>query len=99
MSLAPSLPKPADPANSNRNGQSRWMVTIYNNDHNTVGEVIGILMRATHCNREEAEVETWEAHHLGKAPVHFAERSECESAAWIISTIGVRTEVTPEWND
>jgi ATP-dependent Clp protease adaptor protein ClpS len=62
-------------------------------------EVMEILMRATQCKADEAAIETWEAHHYGKAPVHFASRDECDSAALIISSIGVKTEVSREWKD
>ena len=79
MSLTPLLPEIIDPAHSSGTKENRWMVTIYNNDHNSFGEVIGVLMRATECDREEAEIEAWEAQ--------------------VIQTIGVRTEVTPEWSD
>ena len=48
---------------------------------------------------EEAEIETWEAHTYGKAPVHFSSKEECERAAGVIATIGVKTEVAPEWDD
>ncbi len=80
-------------------GAPRWMVVIFNNDTNDFDEVIGILMEATGCGVEEAFIEAWEAHTYGKAPVHFADRETCENAAALISTIGVRTEVAPEWND
>jgi ATP-dependent Clp protease adapter protein ClpS len=75
------------------------MVVIFNNEINSVEEVIEILIRATRCGLEEAEIETWEAHTYGKAAVHFASRDECDQAAKLISSIGVGTEVAPEWND
>ena len=75
------------------------MVTIFNNDTNSVDEVIFILMHATGCNRQEAEIETWEAHHFGKAPVHFSSKTECNQVAELISSIGVKTEVEPEWSE
>lgn len=75
------------------------MVVIHNNDHNSFDEVIDALIRATGCGVEEAAIEAWEAHHYGKAPVHFAEQTECSEAAGVIATIGVHTEVLPEWND
>ncbi|MBS1717811.1 MAG: ATP-dependent Clp protease adaptor ClpS [Armatimonadetes bacterium] len=77
----------------------RYMVTIFNNDDNSIEEVVGILMEATRCSQQEAAMETWEAHHFGKAPVHFASRQECEKIALKISTIGVATSVDPEWKD
>lgn len=75
------------------------MVTIFNNDSNSVDEVIDVLMRATHCSLEEASIETWEAHIYGRAQVHFSLRKECESVAKVIESIGVQTEVSREWND
>ena len=62
-------------------------------------EVVRILIEATGCDFEEAFMETWEAHHFGQAPVHFAGEAVCHGVATIISTIGVKTEVTKEWND
>lgn len=78
-------------------GSGRWMVVIYNNDSNTVDEVIEILMRSTGCGTEEAFIETWEAHTFGKAPVHFAGFDECELVAHMVSSIGIKTEVRREW--
>jgi ATP-dependent Clp protease adapter protein ClpS len=80
-------------------GSGRWMVVIYNNDSNSMDEVIEILIRATGCDIEEASIETWEAHTFGKAPVHFSSKSVCEDAAKLISSVGIRTEVAPEWQD
>jgi ATP-dependent Clp protease adapter protein ClpS len=77
----------------------RWMVVIFNNDDTSMDEVIEILMVATQCTFEEAYIEMWEAHMYGKAPVHFASREECMDAARIIETVGVKTEVTKEWED
>jgi ATP-dependent Clp protease adaptor protein ClpS len=80
-------------------GAGRWMVVIFNNETNSMEEVVEILMAATGCSAEEAEIEMWEAHTFGKASVHFASRVECEEAASIIGSIGVKTEVSREWND
>ena len=80
-------------------GFGRWMVVIFNNDTNSMDEVVEILVRATGCDLEEAAIEAWEAHTYGKAPVHFAAKAECDEAAAIIGTIGVKTEVAKEWND
>ena len=77
----------------------RWMVVIFNNDHNSFEDVILILMLATGCDIQEAKMETWEADHYGKAPVHFASQKECKRVAKIIEEVGVRTEVRPEWDD
>lgn len=73
------------------------MVVMYNNDHTMMDEVIEILMRATGCDMQEAYIEMWEAHTFGKCSVHFANRAECEVAAQVIQSIGIKTEVTLEW--
>lgn len=78
-------------------GSARWMLVLYNNDFNTFDEVISILIEATGCDIEEAEIEAWEAHAYGKAPVHFASKEECLSAEKILQSIGLRTMVQPEW--
>lgn len=95
----PQLEPRIEDVGSESQGGARWVVVIFNNETNTVDEVIDILMRATGCDEEEASIEMWEAHHLGKAYVHFAGRPECEDIAAEIASIGVRTEVAPEWED
>lgn len=80
-------------------GSGRWMVVIFNNDHTPRDLVVMALIRATACDHAEAETETWEAEHYGRASVHFAPQEECVQAAEIIRSIGVETEVLPEWND
>lgn len=73
-----------------------WIVIVYNNDYNTWDEVVLILMIATQCNQEEAEIETWEVDRLGKSVVHCAGKDECETAASIIRQIGIEVEVKSE---
>jgi ATP-dependent Clp protease adaptor protein ClpS len=80
-------------------GQGRWMVVIFDNDTNTIEEVMSVLVAATRCDMQEAYLETWEAHHFGQAAVHFASREECDEVAETIGAIGVRTEVRPEWGE
>ena len=75
---------------------SGWIVTVYDNDSNTYEQVIMILIVATGCSPEEAYIEAWEIDHLGKSVVHHGAKEECEHAASIISTIGIRVEVTAE---
>lgn len=75
------------------------MLVIHNDDITPYDAVIMILMRATGCDQSEAEIETWEAHTFGKAPVHFGARAICQEAADVIGSIGVKTEVVPEWRD
>ena len=76
------------------------MVTIFDNTETSMDEVVEILVRATRCTLEEAAIEMWEAHTFGKAAVHFhPDREECGRVAGIIGSVGIRTEVSPEWND
>lgn len=81
-----------------QSGVGRWMVVIFNNDVTGFDEVIEVLMRSTGCSATEAYIEAWEAHTYGKAPVHFSEKTECEVVASMISSIGVRTVVSLEWD-
>ena len=76
--------------------QSGYMVIVYDNDRNTVDEVIQILMEATACGIEEAVQETMEVHHLGKSVVHHSGKHECDFVAMVIRTIGIRVEVVEE---
>ena len=75
---------------------SGYIVIVYDNDKNTVDQVISILMQATACALEEAEIETWEVHNLGKSVVHHGGQEECQRVAGIIRTIGIRVEVVEE---
>lgn len=77
----------------------RWMTIIFNNDFTPIDLVIQVLIAATKCPRDEAEIETWDAHMFGKAPVHFASQEECTEVALKISRIGVQTEVCKEWDE
>lgn len=77
-------------------GPGEHIVIVYNNEHNTYDEVTNILIRATGCSLDEAEMETWEIDHLGKSVVHHGEEDECERAAAIIRTIGIVVEVRQE---
>ena len=95
--MAKTLLEPSSINLDSKRSTDRWMVVIYNNSHNTFDDVIYILIKATSCSLEEAYIETWEAHHYGKACVHFAEEAECTHTACMISAIGVRTEVCKEW--
>ena len=73
--------------------EGEWMVIVFDNDHNTFDQVISILQQATGCSLEEAQIETWEVHHLGRSIVHHADRAESERVAGIIRTIGIRVAV------
>ena len=89
------LPEQQDRIDESQGG-SGWIVIVYDNDKNTWDQVIGILMKATACTQEEAEIETWEVHNLGKSVVHHGGQEECNRAAGIIRTIGIRVEVVEE---
>ena len=80
----------------NRLDNDGFVVIVYDNDANTFEQVTMILQKATGCSLEEASIETWEVHHLGKSVVHHASRPECERVAGIVRTIGIRVEVVSE---
>jgi len=73
-----------------------WIVTVFDNSTNSYDEVIFILMVATGCTEDEAYIETWEIDNLGKSVVHQSSEEVCNTAAKMISTIGLRTEVSQE---
>jgi ATP-dependent Clp protease adapter protein ClpS len=77
-------------------GDGHFIVVVYDNDRNTFDQVITVLMQATGCSLREAEMETWEVHHLGRSVVHHGSRDDCEQAAMVIATIGIRVEVLEE---
>jgi ATP-dependent Clp protease adapter protein ClpS len=90
-----ALPEQKNTADE-RQSSSGFLVIVYDNDKNTAEEVTTILQRATGCTLEEAEIETWEVDNLGKSVVHHGGREECDRAAGIIRTIGIRVEVVEE---
>lgn len=77
-------------------GGHGWIVTVYDNDKNSFDEVIAILLLATACSIEEAEIETWEVHNLGRSVVHHGSQQVCEDVAGVIRQIGIRVTVTEE---
>lgn len=93
--MSQTLLDPVQEQDALENG--RWAVVIFNNEHTAYETVIRVLMFATECSLDEAEMETWEAHHVGKAQVHFAGRETCERIAGIIERVGVSTKVELEW--
>ncbi|MBN8691492.1 MAG: ATP-dependent Clp protease adaptor ClpS [Armatimonadetes bacterium] len=76
-----------------------YSVVLHNDDHTPYALVVQTLMVATGCPKDEAEIETWEAHHFGKSQVHFSGQSECEAIASVIGRAGIVATVEPEWND
>jgi hypothetical protein len=93
---APGILERPEVDDAETTGGSDWIVTVYDNDRNTVDEVILILMVATGCPFQEAEMETWEVHHLGQSVVHHADEKECRRVASVIAEIGIRVEVSQE---
>ncbi len=73
-----------------------WIVTVYDNERNTMEQVISVLVDATGCTLDEAEMETWEVHFLGRSTVHHGRQEECERVADVIRRIGIRVTVTEE---
>jgi ATP-dependent Clp protease adapter protein ClpS len=86
-----------EPADVSKDGGG-WVCVIFNNDYNTMEEVVAVLMRATGCPYEEAYCEMWEAHHYGQAVCHYGNETECREVAAVVSAIGVRTDVRREWS-
>ena len=93
--IAPILPD-RDELDDNRGNREGWIVIIYDNDFNTWDQVVNILCRATSCTTEEANIETWEVHNLGKSVVHHGSQEDSQRVANTIRTIGMRVEVIEE---
>jgi ATP-dependent Clp protease adapter protein ClpS len=97
LMAAPSIiEKPQIDDGSGSETGDLWVETVFNNDYNTWDEVVNILIKATGCSLNEAEMETWEIDNLGKSVVHHGEKDECHSAAEVIRQIGIRVEVSTE---
>lgn len=86
------------PIEQDRVSSDGYVTLIFNNETNSMDEVMHILILATACTPEEAYIEMWEAHTYGMSKVHFSGEKECRTAAQIISSIGVKTEVRKEWD-
>ncbi|MBA3725224.1 MAG: ATP-dependent Clp protease adaptor ClpS [Armatimonadetes bacterium] len=56
------------------------VTSIFNNDTNSFDEVVAVLMMATSCTIEEAQIETWEAHTFGR--LRFTSASNRSVAEW-----------------
>jgi len=87
------LPGPQIHDHTASDAPSEYLVVVWDNDYNTWEEVMEILQKATNCSPDEAYLETWEIHHLGKSVVHHASREECQRVARIIRTIGIKVTV------
>lgn len=93
---SPGVIERPDVDDGQTSGGESWIVTVFDNDYNTVEQVMKILMLATCCTDKEAAMETWEIHHMGRSVVHHGSRKVCEDAKDIIATIGIRVEVSEE---
>lgn len=96
LSQANTIEKPQLDSESQVQSGRDYLVVVFDNDFNSIDEVTFIIMLATGCPPNEAEMETWEIHHLGKSVVHNASEQECMRVAEIIATIGIRVEVVKE---
>jgi ATP-dependent Clp protease adapter protein ClpS len=95
-SLPAIIEKPEIEEKGPGSGGGHWIVTVYDNDYNSIDQVILILLKATGCTLREAEIETWEIHNLGQSVVHHGEEDECQKVADVIAQIGIRVEVSEE---
>jgi ATP-dependent Clp protease adapter protein ClpS len=74
---------------------SLFEVRIINNDYNTYGEVMAVVMLALGISQEEAYAVAWEVDHAGSCVVAHASREKAEAIADVIRTIGIEVQVTP----
>lgn len=94
--FSPTIVEPEVVSNPETSSDSHFVVIVYDNDFNTMNEVMGVLMRATGCTEDEAFIETWEIHYLGKSVVHHGDRQVCDHVAEVIRTIGIEVDVLEE---
>lgn len=74
-----------------------YKVIVHNNDHNTIDEVILVLLRAVpNCTVEEAIGFTYEIHLTGAAVVFRGDIEQAEDCARIIRAIGIKVTVEPD---
>ena len=92
----PNITEQAEISEGSIDTSSGWIVTVFDNDRNTFDEVVDVLIRATSCTVEEAEIETWEVDQLGRSVVHHGCETECRRTAAIIAEIGIHVEVSQE---
>ena len=94
-SLPGTLDRPeAETGSTSGKGERGWLVTVFDNEFNTIDEVVHILIVATGCDSEEAQIETWEIHNLGRSVVHISDREDCDQAAAVIAQIGIDVRVS-----
>ncbi|MER3414364.1 MAG: hypothetical protein C4340_07210 [Armatimonadota bacterium] len=77
--------------------RGRYMTVVLGEPDVTLDKLSRMICFATGCSAEEAYIEAWEAEHLGRAEVYFSNQENCCAVASILSSIGVQTEVRPEW--
>jgi ATP-dependent Clp protease adapter protein ClpS len=68
-------------------------VILFNDEVHTFDEVIGQLIKATHCNSEKAEALAWEVHTRGKAVVYVGELPRCMEVSGILEEIELTTQI------
>jgi ATP-dependent Clp protease adaptor protein ClpS len=68
-------------------------VILFNDEVHTFDEVIGQLMKATHCTSERAEALAWEVHTRGKAVVFVGELPRCMEVSGILEEIELMTQI------
>ncbi len=71
-----------------------YWVIVYDNEYNTFDQVIYIIQKATCCSYELAEHIAQEIHVKGKSKVMIALREDANIAADLISSIGIRVEIS-----
>jgi len=70
-----------------------YEVRIMDNDFNTYGEVMEIVMLTLNISAKEAFAVAWEVDHMGSCAVAHAPREEAETIASMIRTIGIEVRV------
>lgn len=70
-----------------------YKVILYNDDIHSFEEVIDQLIKAIHCNFEDARTLTFEVHVKGKAVVFTGELAKCLQVSSVLEEIGLHTQI------
>ena len=73
--------------------QNPAKVILFNDEIHTFEDVIGQLVKAIRCSRDQGESFAWEVHTRGKACVYTGEMNECLRVSGILEEIALHTQI------
>ena len=91
-----SLPGQVTKESEQRSGTDTldaYRVVLFNDEEHSFDEVIGQIIKATRCSRQNAERCTWEVHTRGRSIVYFGPIGACLKVSAILEEIALKTEI------